>query len=367
MLTTTRFRTFDVARPHELALTYWFDAAGGPGPSDASVTAPGTDAPGTRLRVRARRRADADQPEEFADADQAAGRRQVDVAYDLGADAVGAGLTAWTIRVPDVAAGVWDVTLTPDGAAPSWRATTTGRTMFAPLARGLAPGARLGAWPMLVAVGATLGLWSQHLLARRAGLDATTLTLLSLLAVAVGAVGAKSYYLLTHPDERRSVLTSGMSVQGFVLGTMVSLGATGLAFGLPLGDVADASTPGLLAGLALGRLGCLLGGCCVGRPTRSRWGVWSSDRTVGTRRIPVQIVDAAAAAGLTAVASALVLARGASGGLIFVASMAAWVLMRQLVFPLRAIPRLTRSGRPLVQWLAVLVVLASGSAMAFGW
>jgi len=57
---------------------------------------------------------------------------------------------------------------------------------------------------------------------------------------------------------------------------------------------------------AIGRLGCLLGGCCVGRPTTSRWAVWSSDRRVGTLRIPVQLMESAMA-GVLALVSALLL------------------------------------------------------------
>lgn len=38
---------------------------------------------------------------------------------------------------------------------------------------------------------------------------------------------------------------------------------------MPLLRVADAAAPGLAFGLCLGRIGCFLGGCCFGRPTRA--------------------------------------------------------------------------------------------------
>jgi phosphatidylglycerol:prolipoprotein diacylglycerol transferase len=43
--------------------------------------------------------------------------------------------------------------------------------------------------------------------------------------------------------------------------------------GLPLLRLADCITPGLLVGLALGRVGCFLNGCCYGGPTDLPWAV----------------------------------------------------------------------------------------------
>jgi phosphatidylglycerol:prolipoprotein diacylglycerol transferase len=96
----------------------------------------------------------------------------------------------------------------------------------------------------------------------------------------------------------------------------------------------------------VGRVGCLLGGCCVGRPTRSRWGVWSSNRHVGVRRIPVQLMESALAGALALLTVPAVLAWGTSSdGAVFVAAVAAYTAGRQLLFPLREIPRATAHGR----------------------
>ncbi|MEW5855459.1 MAG: prolipoprotein diacylglyceryl transferase family protein [Myxococcota bacterium] len=43
--------------------------------------------------------------------------------------------------------------------------------------------------------------------------------------------------------------------------------------GIDRGKAADAGAPALALGVALGRLGCFLGGCCYGRPTDVPWGV----------------------------------------------------------------------------------------------
>ena len=127
---------------------------------------------------------------------------------------------------------------------------------------------------------------------------------------------------------------------------------------LPLGTVLDVSAPGLLAGQAVGRLGCVLSGCCVGRPTASRWGVWSSDRHLGCRRMPVQLLESAAAATIAAAAAAVVLVDRGGTGAVMVGAVAANVLIRQVLFSWRQEPRTVRRGRLVstVVSLAALVI-----------
>jgi phosphatidylglycerol:prolipoprotein diacylglycerol transferase len=273
----------------------------------------------------------------------------------------GSGRVVLTVRVPDLPAGsTWDVTATPvepaaPGSTSQWSvrndprlpvAAACGTTMFTPFAAQVAPGVRLGAWPTLVAAGGIFALLVQSLLAARLGLPTSRLLPLSVLACVLGVVGAKTYYLATHRSEPVGLLTIGMSVQGFVLVAVSTLLAGTLLLGLPLGTVLDVTTPGMLAGMAVGRLGCLLGGCCVGRPTTSRWGVWSSDRRVGQRRIPVQAIESTLAGGLALLAAVGVLDWGTSSdGVIFFAGIAAYTAGRQLLFPMRMMPRATAHGR----------------------
>lgn len=51
----------------------------------------------------------------------------------------------------------------------------------------------------------------------------------------------------------------------------------------------------LLITVTGGRPGRFFAGCCAGRPTASRSGLWSSDRVLAVRRIPVQLWEAATA------------------------------------------------------------------------
>lgn len=280
--------------------------------------------------------------------------------------------------IPNVGPGTWSVTANPVvdvDAAPQQAPvpavdaapqTTSGAPLFGPLASMRSPGVVLGAWPLAVLLGFLVALGVQAITGAALGLPTGTVATISVVASILGLGGAKGYFVLTHRTRPRSeVVSQGLSVQGFVLVAMLALVALTMLTDLPLGTVLDVSAPALLTGQAVGRLGCLLSGCCVGRPTASRWGVWSSDRRLGCRRVPVQLMESAAAAAIAALAAAAVLAGFAGTGAVLIAAVAANVLARQGLFGLRQEARAVRWGRRLNSGVSVvalgvaLVVLAT--------
>lgn len=339
--------------PQALGLTYWFDADG---ESEGCAVS---------IRFTGRRSGVKGKP----------GRGDTfDVVEKLGLVVPGSGPIAVTTRVPDVTPGEWHVTATAttEGrggvsggrrAASTRRppsATSSGVTAYAPVVRVLAPGAHLGAWPALVTVGVVVALSVQQIVARHAGLPALRLLALSVLASIVGAAGAKVYYLVEHRDQRPSLLTAGMCIQGFVLGAVGALAVGTLVLDVPVGRALDVSTPGLLFGMTIGRFGCFFGGCCAGRPTGSRWGLWSSDRRLGARRVPTQLLESALAFVSGAIALVTVWSSdGDPGGVVFIGAVAAYTLGRQLLFPLRDLPRNTSHGRAITMTLAAIAVVAA--------
>lgn len=284
----------------------------------------------------------------------------------------GAGRVTVSTRATDVNAGRWRVVAEPVGDAADADAAAgpgggpqaaTVRTQFAPLLHG--PGIRLAAWPVLVLLGVVLALAVQGvLLGRRPGPWHAPL-LVSVGSVAVGYVGAKVWYLVMHHQGPRQFVTAGTYIQGFVLGTFTTAAAVLAATGQPVGAFLDATAPGLFLAMAVGRPGCFLGGCCVGRPTASRWGAWSSDRRVGVRRVPVQLLEAVTALVLGLVALAVELDGPLPvPGLLFVGGMGAYTAARQLLFPLRREPRRTTAGRRVALAVSTLtVVLAVASSV----
>jgi phosphatidylglycerol:prolipoprotein diacylglycerol transferase len=277
----------------------------------------------------------------------------------------GMGRIAVTGRALNITPGEWQVNAdaTFDPGQGSVRrpppGSSRGATVFAPVVRVRAPGVRLGAWPTMVALGAIVGVSVQALLAFRSGLPAMTLTAISVVACLLGVVGAKVYHRLTHLEEKSGLLTVGMSLQGFVLSAFATLIVGSILWGVPVGEALDVAAPALLLGAAIGRLGCFFGGCCAGRPTASRWGVWSSNRSLGIRRIPVQFMDSVVAGSLGMIGVTMVATVGPSrAGAVFVSTIAAYIFGRQVLFPLRDVPRQTAHGRVVMLFLAAGAVVA---------
>ena len=340
--------------PQALGLTYWFDAAPHGDPYPVTVRFQGH-----RLGLHGK-----------------PGPRDSFVVSTTVEHVVpGSGRVAVTTRVIDIVSGQWNVTATlitgRDSPAENGRTarpktpqrvSASGGTGFEPVIRVRAPGARLGAWPALVTVGVVVALTVQSRLAVRARLPVATTLFVSLIASVVGLLGAKLYYLAEHglarPFKPGALVSAGMCIQGFVLAAIATATIGMLAAGVPIGPFLDATAPGLLLGMSIGRLGCFFGGCCAGRPTASRWGLWSSDRCVGTRRIPTQLLESALALALGA-GALLAVSSGAvaPAGVVFVGAIAAYTLARQLLFPLRDLPRKTSHGRVLVAVVAAVVVL----------
>lgn len=343
----------DDLEPKALGFSYWFEAAKSGQPYAVSVRFSGR-----RLGVEGK-------PRE---------RDAFQVLKTVDPVIPGSGRVVLTTRVPGLTPGEWQVTASPvipgsstsgtkNGDRPSYKHTrlrtakAIGTTGYAPLIGALAPGARFGAWPALVGLGAVVALLVQAVLAANRGIPTGPLLAVSLVACLIGLAGAKAYYLITHPDQKRTV-TAGMSIQGFVLAAIATAAGGAWLADLPVGEVLDVTAPGLLFGMAIGRWGCLFGGCCVGRPTGSRWGLWSSDRTVGLRRIPMQPIESLMAA-LMGVAAllAVLFATPRVSGVIFVAAVSAYTFGRQVLFPLRDIPRTTAHGRTATMAIAGLIAV----------
>ena len=70
---------------------------------------------------------------------------------------------------------------------------------------------------------------------------------------------------------------------------------------LPFGAFWDVATFCILIGMIFTRIGCLLNGCCSGRPSEGRWALLLADhRGIQRRRIPTQLLEAGWAALLLA-------------------------------------------------------------------
>jgi phosphatidylglycerol:prolipoprotein diacylglycerol transferase len=232
-----------------------------------------------------------------------------------------------------------------------------------------APGIVPGAWAGCVALGAAIAFVLQAFVGTRLGVPAGAGLTVSAVAILVGAVGAKVWFLALHGHSAGAVPSQGLCIQGFVVGaTLVELLGARVTR-VPTGALLDAIAPGLLLAMAVGRQGCFLSGCCAGRINGSRWAVWASDGRVGARRVPTQHLEALACAALGAVALVVNVEHVAvPRGSVFVGAMAAYTVGRQLVLPFRAEARRTPAGAraALVVAAAALVIDVAVAAMARG-
>jgi phosphatidylglycerol:prolipoprotein diacylglycerol transferase len=181
-------------------------------------------------------------------------------------------------------------------------------------------------------------------------------------AILAGGVGAKLYYMALHRRERRF---EGWCLQGFLLSTVATLIVGLVVAQVPVRPFLDAAAPGLLMGMAVGRLGCFFAGCCMGRPTASRWGIWSSDRRVGTRRIPTQLLESGLALAIGLITLVVVLSyQPPVAGALFLASISAYTILRQGVLLLRAERRRTSYAGAITSAVAGAALLASVLVLA---
>ncbi|HMD99138.1 MAG TPA: prolipoprotein diacylglyceryl transferase family protein [Terriglobia bacterium] len=167
-------------------------------------------------------------------------------------------------------------------------------------------GIQIYAYPAMLYLGLVLGIVAGTFAAARLGLDSAKVYVTLLLLVPVALVGARLLFVASHwglfrrePSRiwRRS--DGGAALYGgLVLAFLLSLPLL-KALKLSIGAFWDAATVTILTGIVFGRMGCLLHGCCAGRPTESRYALRLPNvQGVWRRRIPAQILEAGLAAAL---------------------------------------------------------------------
>lgn len=158
-----------------------------------------------------------------------------------------------------------------------------GSNVFPPVAA--AEGIPIRGYGMMLLLGVVSGVSLAAWRARRAGLDPEVILALAFYIVIGGIVGARllfifQYWHLLRGPTLRETLVNLFSVDKgglIVYGSLIGAALTFLVFcwkyrihPLPL---ADLIAPSMALGLALGRVGCLLNGCCFGGPAHLPWAV----------------------------------------------------------------------------------------------
>ena len=139
---------------------------------------------------------------------------------------------------------------------------------------------------LLLLVGIASGVGMAMYRARQGGLDPEVILSLTIWLVVSGVIGARLFYVTEYWDESFSgkglrdtllevanIPEGGLVIYGGLIGAAFGFVAFMLKHHLPMLAMADLVAPSMAIGLALGRVGCFLNGCCYGGATELPWHV----------------------------------------------------------------------------------------------
>ena len=114
--------------------------------------------------------------------------------------------------------------------------------------------------------------------ARRVGLDEEHIYSAGLWAIIGGIIVSRLFHVIDKWDYYMAnpvqiVGFEGLTVYGAVLGALLALRIYCWVKKLSFWQIGDIVAPGAILGQAIGRIGCLMNGCCYGLPTSLPWGV----------------------------------------------------------------------------------------------
>jgi prolipoprotein diacylglyceryltransferase len=137
-------------------------------------------------------------------------------------------------------------------------------------------GIPLFGYGLLMVIGFSLGVWYAARRARAMGIPGERMWDLGLVALFSGLIGARAVFMIQYrePIERFFFIWEGGIVLyggliggflGFWLYYWVSLRRVLQSVRVPVWRMGDVLAPALCIGIAFGRIGCLLNGCCYGQ------------------------------------------------------------------------------------------------------
>jgi phosphatidylglycerol:prolipoprotein diacylglycerol transferase len=172
----------------------------------------------------------------------------------------------------------------------------------------------VGTWPVysygvLLAVAYLAALQLAVVRARRIGIDGSRIMDLGIYLIIAALVGAKAMliavdfkYFMAQPREMLSLVRAGGVFYGGLIAALLVAVWLVRRYNLRLWTTADLFAPGIALGHVIGRFGCLMAGCCYGRPTTMPWGITFTNpeaaanvgTPLGVPLHPTQLYDAGA-------------------------------------------------------------------------
>jgi phosphatidylglycerol:prolipoprotein diacylglycerol transferase len=147
-----------------------------------------------------------------------------------------------------------------------------------PLGPFIKQGLAIRGYGLFMVLGIAAGTWLVLMRCRQAGTDPDQILTLAFWMIVCGIVGARAFFVIQNRDQffgtgvptGQALLNivdmtkGGLVVYGSLIGGMIAAVVFFRVTRQPFGRLADLIAPGMVLGLAFGRLGCLMNGCCFG-------------------------------------------------------------------------------------------------------
>jgi phosphatidylglycerol:prolipoprotein diacylglycerol transferase len=131
---------------------------------------------------------------------------------------------------------------------------------------------------VMLAIAFWVGIELSMRLARKRGLDSTSILDLGIVVLISSVVGSRLLYVVTHLSEYQhdptgvfKVWEGGLTFYGGLVAAVIFGIAHLRRSGAPVLVATDVVAPQIALGIAIARIGCFLNGCCFGRETDLPW------------------------------------------------------------------------------------------------
>lgn len=233
-------------------------------------------------------------------------------------------------------------------------------------------GWNLYSYPTMLYVGMVCGIFVAAWVAGLSGLNPNRFVLASMILTIPALIGARLFFVANHWHLYRNNCAriwrrseGGMAMYGGLLAAVPLSIPLLRIMDLSFAKFWDAASFNMLTGMIFTRFGCLLNGCCSGRPSASWLALNLPDyRGIWRRRLPTQLLEAAWA---TVLLSAAFLLRGHEpfDGAIFCSVLLTYGIGRYFLQQLRDDAIVRDTG--IIQLTSVLLALAGLIGMGVAW
>ncbi|MFH1241004.1 MAG: prolipoprotein diacylglyceryl transferase [Pseudomonadota bacterium] len=104
------------------------------------------------------------------------------------------------------------------------------------------------------------------------------------IVILAGLIGSRAMYVLmniayyrSHPLDMLKIWEGGLVFSGGIIALLLTIPWYVRRHHLSFLKMCDLWAPAAAVGQAIGRIGCLMAGCCYGKPTDSKWGIVFTD------------------------------------------------------------------------------------------